>query len=578
MATELGKAYVQIIPSAKGITGSITRVLSGESVSAGTKSGEEASKAFGSRFSSLGGKFIKTGAIATAMAVPLVAGIKKAMAAYEVQATAETKLTEIYKTRMGVGKKAVKSTLDMASALQKQGVIGDEVAISGSQQLATFAKYPSTINTLMPAMNNLLAQQKGVNATTDDAVNIGNLMGKVLNGQTGALKRVGISFSEGQEKVLKYGTEQEKAAMLAKVITQNVGNMNSALAKTPAGKIQQLKNSFGDLWEGIGAALAPALSKVASYLSNNVVPVLERIVNFMVAHPIIGKIVVGITALLAVGGPLLIFIGTLMSSVGIIVGSLTTVGPLLAGLLGPIALVVAAIAGAIAVGVLLYKNWDKIKAWLLKTWTTISTQARAKFTAVKNAIIKPFQTAKTKITTLANNIKTGVVSKMNALKSSVQTIFNSIKSKMTSPIDKAKAKIASIMQGIKNKFPFKIGEIISLKLPTIKLETSSKKVFGKTITYPTGFNITWAAKGLIANSPQLIGIGDVRGGEAAVPLTPFWNRLDTWGDSLVNGMNTIASNNNNGEPIEITLYAFPNGPQMQKWVVNTYDTGKKRLG
>ena len=578
MATELGKAYVQIIPSAKGITGSITRVLSGESVSAGTKSGEEASKAFGSRFSSLGGKFIKTGAIATAMAVPLVAGIKKAMAAYETQATAETKLTEIYKTRMGVGSKAVKSTLDMASALQKQGVIGDEVAISGSQQLATFAKYPSTINTLMPAMNNLLAQQKGVNATTDDAVNIGNLMGKVLNGQTGALKRVGISFSEGQEKVLKYGTESEKAAMLAEVINQNVGNMNSTLAKTPAGKIQQLKNSFGDLWEGIGAALAPALSKVASHLSNNVVPVLERIVNFMVAHPIIGKIVVGITALLAVGGPLLIFLGTLMSSIGIIGTALSAFAPLLAGLLGPIGLVVAAVAGAIAIGVLLYKNWDKVKAWLLKTWTTISAQARAKFTAVKNAIIKPFQTAKTKITTLANNIKTGVVNKMNALKSSVQTIFNSIKSKMTSPIDKAKAKIASIMQGIKNKFPFKIGEIISLKLPHISLKTASKKVLGKTITYPTGFNITWAAKGLIANSPQLIGIGDVRGGEAAVPLTPFWNRLDTWGDSLVNGMNTIASNNNNGEPIEITLYAFPNGPQMQKWVVNTYDTGKKRLG
>ena len=578
MATELGKAYVQIIPSAKGITGSITKVLSGESVSAGTKSGEEASKAFGSRFSSLGGKFIKSGAIATAMAVPLVAGIKKAMAAYEVQATAETKLTEIYKSRMGAGKKAVKSTLNMASALQKEGVIGDEVAISGSQQLATFAKYPKTVNTLMPAMNNLLAQQKGVNATTDDAVNIGNLMGKVLNGQTGALKRVGISFTGAQEKVLKYGTEQEKAAMLAKVINQNVGNMNSALAKTPAGKIQQLKNSFGDLWEGLGAALAPALAKVASYLSNNVVPVLERIVNFMVAHPIIGKIVVGITALLAVGGPLLLFLGTLMSSIGIIVGGLTTVGPLLTGMLAPIAGVVAAIAGAIVIGVLLYKNWDKVKAWLIKTWTTISTQARAKFTAVKNAIIKPFQTAKTKITTLVNNIKTAVVNKFNALKTSVSTIFTSIKSKITSPIEKAKAKLSKIIEGIKNKFPFKVGEIISLKLPHISLKTASKKVLGKTITYPTGFNITWAAKGLIANSPQLIGIGDVRGGEAAVPLTPFWNRLDTWGDSLVNGMNTIASNNNNGEPIEITLYAFPNGPQMQKWVVNTYDTGKKRLG
>jgi hypothetical protein len=39
MATELGKAYVQIIPSAKGIAGSIKSVLSGESVSAGQSAG-----------------------------------------------------------------------------------------------------------------------------------------------------------------------------------------------------------------------------------------------------------------------------------------------------------------------------------------------------------------------------------------------------------------------------------------------------------------------------------------------------------------------------------------------------------
>nr|DAI68032.1 MAG TPA: tail tape measure protein [Caudoviricetes sp.] len=40
MATELGKAYVQIVPSAEGIKGSITKVLGGESAEAGTKSGE----------------------------------------------------------------------------------------------------------------------------------------------------------------------------------------------------------------------------------------------------------------------------------------------------------------------------------------------------------------------------------------------------------------------------------------------------------------------------------------------------------------------------------------------------------
>ena len=39
MATELGKAYVQIVPSAKGISGSISNVLNGESVSAGESAG-----------------------------------------------------------------------------------------------------------------------------------------------------------------------------------------------------------------------------------------------------------------------------------------------------------------------------------------------------------------------------------------------------------------------------------------------------------------------------------------------------------------------------------------------------------
>lgn len=39
MATELGKAYVQIIPSAKGISGSISKALSGEATSAGKSAG-----------------------------------------------------------------------------------------------------------------------------------------------------------------------------------------------------------------------------------------------------------------------------------------------------------------------------------------------------------------------------------------------------------------------------------------------------------------------------------------------------------------------------------------------------------
>ena len=59
-----------------------------------------------------------------------------------------------------------------------------------------------------------------------------------MMGQAAALRRVGITFDEEQEKVLKYGNEEQRAATLAQVITDNVGNMNYALAQTDFGKQQ----------------------------------------------------------------------------------------------------------------------------------------------------------------------------------------------------------------------------------------------------------------------------------------------------------------------------------------------------
>ncbi|MBQ1570798.1 MAG: hypothetical protein IIZ78_06725, partial [Clostridiales bacterium] len=276
----LGTAYVQIVPEATGISGKITRAISPEASAAGISAGTSVARSLGAKLSSVGGSFIKAGAIATAVSVPIIAGIHKAMDAYMIQSAAETKLTEIYRTRMGVTQQAAQATIDYAAALQKQGVIGDEVLLSGAQQLATFAKYPGTINSLLPAMGNLLAQQKGVNATAQDATQIGNLMGKVLQGQTGALKRVGITFDEAQEKVLKYGTEEEKAAMLAQVITENVGNMNKVMAETPEGKIQQMKNAFGDMAEQIGATLAPVLADLANWISTNLMPKLQSLIEW----------------------------------------------------------------------------------------------------------------------------------------------------------------------------------------------------------------------------------------------------------------------------------------------------------
>lgn len=65
MATELAKAYVQIVPSARGIQGSITKALSGEASAAGISAGQD----FGSRM------------MGTLRNVIVTAGIGKALAA-----------------------------------------------------------------------------------------------------------------------------------------------------------------------------------------------------------------------------------------------------------------------------------------------------------------------------------------------------------------------------------------------------------------------------------------------------------------------------------------------------------------
>ena len=175
--------------------------------------------------------------------------------AFEAAAVANTKLKTIMEQRMNATAEDVKGVKDVISAQKELGVVSGSVQVAGAQQIGTFATQASTLRTLVPAMNNLLAQQKGVNATQEDAVGIGNLFGKALTGQASALRRVGITFSAAEEKMLKHGTESERAALLARIITNNVGEMNKKLAATPTGQMKQLQMTIGGIKAKIGEVL-----------------------------------------------------------------------------------------------------------------------------------------------------------------------------------------------------------------------------------------------------------------------------------------------------------------------------------
>ena len=314
--------------------------------------------------------------------------------AYAVQEVAETKLSTVMQQRMGATEAEIQSIKDLAAAQQEIGVIGDEVQLSGAQQIATFLTEKDSLEALVPAMNNLLAQQKGLNATTGDAVQVGNLMGKAMMGQVDALKRVGITFTEAEANVMKYGTEQERAAMLAQIITNNVGEMNAQLAQTESGKQQQLANAIGDVKEQIGG------------LVNGALPFVTIAAQSTAALASITTLITGVKTLSAVmyanAKAFAVSTAAYIKNKAATLATAAAQGVVKAATLAwtgvqkvlnivltanPIGLVIAAIGALVTAVIYAYNNCESFRKIVDKVWEAIKPLA----TAIMNGLAKAFE-------------------------------------------------------------------------------------------------------------------------------------------------------------------------------------------
>ncbi len=142
----------------------------------------------------------------------LMSSCKDLMSAYQTQIESEARLGATMRNTTGATDEQIQSIKDLASEIQQLGVVGDEVQLAGMQKLATYVENVDSLKTMLPVLNDMIAQQYGYNASTESAVTISTMLGKVLQGQTSALMRYGYSFTEAQEELLKYGTEEQRVA------------------------------------------------------------------------------------------------------------------------------------------------------------------------------------------------------------------------------------------------------------------------------------------------------------------------------------------------------------------------------
>lgn len=218
-------------------------------------------------------KAVKVGALAASAAMVAI-GAKSIKLAQE-QELAEARLESIAKKVTKATDAQVQSLKDLAAATQEVTTFGDEVLITGQSQLLSFGLQAEQVEQLTGSLADLLAANKGIDATSQDAIDAANLLGKAFSGQAGSLSRVGIILDDTQAEILKTGTASEKTAALVQIMDQNYGGLAETLAKTTAGQMKQAKNAIGDIGERLGTKLLPILTKVLNWVTRNL-PKIEK--------------------------------------------------------------------------------------------------------------------------------------------------------------------------------------------------------------------------------------------------------------------------------------------------------------
>ena len=316
---------------------------------------------------------------ATAAAAYLVNFGKQSVAAALKAGEVTAKFQQVAKNNNWTDEEQ-KSLLSLNKTLGQTGVISGGTLKAAQAQLGTFALTADQVKTLTPALADMIANNKGYNATAQDGVQIANLLGKVMTGSATALSKYGVTMTDAQKKVLQEGSASEKAAMAAQVLEANFGGINKALAQTPQGKmtilqheIAGLKTSVGNdliaAFGGVGGAvikmvqavepLITALFDKIAQLAQKIGPPLEKV--FGVVADKIGKIGFNGFAgqLSGLSGPIAAVTGLLgaaglggalkgLSGVPVIGDMLKGLGGVLSGLGGPITLLIGALVGLIA--------------------------------------------------------------------------------------------------------------------------------------------------------------------------------------------------------------------------------------
>ncbi len=195
-------------------------------------------------------------------------GIVSSVEAYREQERAIQKVEQAIKQTGGVAGLSLKQLTDEANRLQDTTLFGDEEILnSATAQLLTFTNIAGT--------NFLKAQVAAMDLSTvlDGDLQASSIqLGKALNDPVAgitALRKVGVTFTEDQRKMIKELVEtnrlEEAQGIILQEVNREFGGQAEALAKG-AGAFKQAANQIGEIAENFGGFIAKLIAPVASLI------------------------------------------------------------------------------------------------------------------------------------------------------------------------------------------------------------------------------------------------------------------------------------------------------------------------
>lgn len=203
------------------------------------------------------------GALGALAVVSIAKGIKSfaddMRNAYMVQAKAEKSVNDALYSNMtarGESQTAiddqVKAYKDLASQLQKVGVIGDEVTLSGMGIMTQMGLTTDQVKTMTPLLQDLAVKQFGLNVSTDQYKEVSRSVATMVNMGKLTLQGYGIQVTDVERKQFKAMSQSERYTFIMNKLKNSVAGANEAMAQTAGGRLQQMNNAIGDCEEKVG--------------------------------------------------------------------------------------------------------------------------------------------------------------------------------------------------------------------------------------------------------------------------------------------------------------------------------------